>query len=159
MRDAVIKRLPWMALVLLGFGGLVAGAYAIGPVSARCSIVGAGTLTQSGGRIASFTGLAVAPAAGAESYDAAASSGPRLRSLRIARVVCSAGATAATVTGTGAIGGHSPLTYRIDFGLANVTHPTYRIRLGDGYDSGQLRMTGGTLRIAVGTSQRTARSE
>ena len=101
----------------------------------------------------------MAPAAGFESYNAAAGTGPRLRSLRIARVVCSSGATAATVTGTGAIGGHSPLTFRIDFGLQNVTHPTYRIRLGDGYDSGPLRMTAGRLGIGVGTSQRKARPE
>ena len=65
-----------MALVLLGFGGLVAGAYAIGPVPVPCSVAGAGTLAQRDGRVASFTGLAVAPVSGVENYDAAAGTGP-----------------------------------------------------------------------------------
>lgn len=119
--------------------------------TAGCKVTLGGRIETGGGDMATFGGVAQAKTAdrvaGQQEYaDHGAAPGLRFKSLTVDSVVCAEGGRA-TLRGTGRVDGDQPVQYRID--VTDSGEPgdadTYRIRLSNGYDSGERTLTGGNV--------------
>jgi hypothetical protein len=126
------------------------------PVSTPgCKFSGAGRITAANGDTAEFHGRVHVAALGARGSVFYVDRGPaqpfKLMSSQIAALVCSNGGESASVFGSATVAG-STLDFRIDVidaGAAGHTD-SFRIRLSNGYDSGEKRLERGSLQIRSG---------
>jgi hypothetical protein len=72
-------------------------------------------------------------------------------SINVLTVTCSADGTSASIFGTAKVNGAGSFDYRID--VRDLGEPgssdRYRIRLSNGYDSGDQQLVGGNVQIHV----------
>jgi hypothetical protein len=116
-----------------------------------CKVTYGGRITAANGDKATFGGNAKANGlSGQEEYQ---DHGPALNinvhSINVLSVVCSSDGKSASIFGTATINGGGTFDYRID--LKDLGEPgdtdTYRIRLSNGYDSGEQVLAGGNVQI------------
>ena len=127
----------------------------VAPAStAGCKVTGGGRITAKNGDKATFGGEARATssssASGNPEYTDHGPATPfKLKSTQVQAVVCSQDRKRATVFGRGTIDGSTQVSYRID--VTDNGEPgkndTYRIRLSNGYDSGEQRLEGGNVQV------------
>jgi hypothetical protein len=103
-------------------------------------------LTRNGDR-AHFAGTAVGSAStGRERYrDRGPANALLMRSHSIDAVSCPGGGRRASVFGTGSLAGGTSVSYRID--VTTAGGGSYRIQMGNGYDSGVDKLRRGSIRI------------
>src|SRR5262249_13459990 len=110
-----------------------------------CVASGHGVITAANGDQASFAMIAFAsPPRGIEIYRTQAF---RVRSHTVGAVTCSADETRASVFGEATLGSAETVKYRVD--VLRAKSPRYRIRLGNGYDSGTQPLHRGDIRIFI----------
>jgi Beta-propeller repeat len=126
------------------------------PVSTPgCKFSGSGRITAANGDTADFHGrvhVATLGARGSVFYvDRGPSQPLKLLSSQIAALVCSNGGESASVFGTATIAG-TTLDFRIDVVDAGAAgrNDSYRLRLSNGYDSGEQRLERGNVEIRSG---------
>lgn len=117
-----------------------------------CKVTGGGRITAANGDRATFEGNAQpgTPPKGDEQYqDLGPTTSLTFRSLRIDSIVCSADRTRASIFGTARVNGQSSFDFRIDARDAGEPgrNDTYRIRVSNGYDSGERKLDGGNIQI------------
>jgi hypothetical protein len=158
MTTRVRKRVLWASAIALAYCGLVALAYAIGPAAAECSIVGHGRITTARGDQASFRGLsATPPPRGSELYvDNGPARALHLTSLSVDRITCSADASRASIAGRAIATGSGSVAYLIELQLGPGAHgaDSFRLTLGNGYDSGAQPMHHASVDIHFGAAER-----
>jgi hypothetical protein len=116
-----------------------------------CKVTYGGRITAANGDRATFGGNAKAPDKGQQQYtDHGPATPMNVHSIDVLAVTCSADGTEATIFGRATIDGSGSFDYRID--LEDLATPgsggdTYRIRLSNGYDSGQQTLLGGNVQI------------
>jgi len=118
-----------------------------------CKVTYGGRITAANGDKATFGGNAQVPASGPqgqeEYQDHGAAADINVHSLTVDTVVCSADGTSASIFGTATVNGGGSYNYRID--LKDLAEPgtsdRYRIRLSNGYDSGEQVLEGGNIQI------------
>jgi len=118
-----------------------------------CKVTYGGRITAANGDKATFGGNAQVPASGPqgqeEYQDHGAATDINVHSLTVDTVVCSADGTSASIFGTATVNGGGSFNYRID--LKDLAEPgtsdRYRIRLSNGYDSGEQVLEGGNIQI------------
>ena len=120
--------------------------------TAGCKVTNGGRITASNGDKATFGGNSKATnedeAKGQEQYrDHGPATSFRFHSIRIETVICDGGQ--ATILGQGTVDGEGSYDFRID--VTDNGEPgeddTYRIRISNGYDSGQQPLEGGNLQV------------
>jgi hypothetical protein len=118
-------------------------------------VTAGGHITAPSGDKATFGGNAQAKSAdavkGQQTYiDHSVAGGLRFKSTQTTSVICDG--NRATILGAGEADGQ-PVTYRID--VTDNGEPgrddTYRIRLSNGYDSGEQRLRGGNVQVHGGS--------
>jgi CSLREA domain-containing protein len=120
---------------------------------AGCKVTYGGRITAANGDKATFGGNAQVPASGPKGEEDYQDHGPaqprNVHSLTVQAVTCSANKTQASIFGQATIDGAGTFDYRID--LKDLSEPgtsdTYRIRLSDGYDSGEQVLHRGNVQI------------
>jgi hypothetical protein len=117
-----------------------------------CKVTGGGTITAANGDRASFGGNAQVKKGvkGEETYsDPGPATSAKVKSLEIQAVACSADGTRASVFGRASVNGSGSYDVRID--LTDNGEPgrddRYRIRLSNGYDSGEQTLDGGNVQL------------
>ncbi len=115
-----------------------------------CKVTYGGHITAANGDPASFGGNAKAPAKGQEQFqDHGPAADMNVHSIDVQAVVCSRDGTSASIFGTATIDGAGSFDYRID--LQDLGEPgtsdTYRLRLSNGYDTGEQVLDGGNVQI------------
>jgi len=115
-----------------------------------CKVTYGGHITAANGDPASFGGNAKAPDKGQQQYtDHGPATPMNVHSISVTAVTCSADGTQASIFGQATIDGSGTFDYRID--LKDLDEPgtsdTYRIRLSNGYDSGEQVLDGGNVQI------------
>jgi Thrombospondin type 3 repeat len=119
--------------------------------TAGCKVTLGGRIDTGGGDMATFGGVAQAKTADRvagqlEYTDHGAADALRFKSLTVDSVVCADGGRA-TLRGTGVVDGDQPVQFRVD--VTDTGEPgdadTYRIRLSNGYDSGERTLAGGNV--------------
>jgi hypothetical protein len=123
--------------------------YALPASTPGCKVTGGGQIIATNGDAATFGGNAeVGPTgAGVKDQEQFTDEGPattlEVHSISIQTVLCSADKTEATIFGTAIINGTGSFDFRID--VKDLGQPgrndTYRIRLSNGYDSGEQKLT------------------
>jgi len=119
--------------------------------TAGCKVTYGGRITAANGDKATFGGNAKADGlTGQEEYqDHGPAADINVHSIDVLSVVCSSDGTQASIFGTATINGSGTFNYRID--LKDLGEPgssdTYRIRLSNGYDSGELVLKQGNVQI------------
>ena len=112
-----------------------------------------GRITAANGDKATLGGNAQVPASGPqgqeEYQDHGAAANLNVHSLTVDAVVCSRDGTSASIFGTATVNGGGTFDYRID--LKDLGEPStndrYRIRLSNGYDSGDQQLSSGNVQI------------
>jgi Bacterial Ig-like domain (group 1) len=130
--------------------GTAAKTWVIPTSTAGCKVTYGGRITAGNGDKATLGGNAQAPAKGQEEYqDHGAAAAMNVHSINVQAVTCSADGTSASIFGQATIDGAGTYDYRID--LKDLGEPgssdTYRIRLSNGYDSGEQTLEGGNVQI------------
>jgi Big-like domain-containing protein len=122
------------------------------PPGAGCKVTGGGQITAANGDKANFGGNAHpgTPPKGQEQYTDHGPATPiKFHSINVERISCSTDRTQATIEGKGTINGQGSFDYQID--VKDLGEPggndTYRIRLSNGYDSGEQTLDGGNIQI------------
>ena len=124
------------------------------PVSTEgCKVSYGGRIAAANGDKATFGGNAQVPAAGPKGQEQYVDHGSvqpmNVHSINVQAVTCSADGTQATIFGQATVDGSGTFDYRID--LTDLGEPgtadTYRIRLSNGYDSGEQVLDGGNVQI------------
>lgn len=116
-----------------------------------CKVTYGGRITAANGDKATFGGNAKGDGPkGNENYrDHGPAADLHVKSLTIQSVVCNAAGTQASIFGTASINGSGTFNFRID--VKDLGEPgssdTYRIRLSNGYDSGEQVLLGGNIQI------------
>jgi hypothetical protein len=121
--------------------------------TAGCKVTYGGRITAANGDKATFGGNAQVPASGPkgqeEYQDHGAAANLNVHSLTVDAVVCSRDGTSASIFGTATVNGGGTFDYRID--LKDLGEPgtndRYRIRLSNGYDSGDQQLSSGNVQI------------
>lgn len=119
--------------------------------TAGCKVTYGGRITTSDGDKATFGGNAKAsgPSGQEEYQDHGPAVDSNVHSIDVQAVTCSRDGTMASIFGTATIDGAGSFVYRID--LKDLGEPgtsdTYRIRLSNGYDSGEQVLSGGNVQI------------
>jgi hypothetical protein len=119
------------------------------PVGAAegCKVTYGGRITAANKDKATVGGNAQAPNKGQEEYQDHGPAQPRnVHSINVTSVTCSPDKTQASIFGQATINGAGTFNYRIDVKDLGKTG-TYRIRLSDGYDSGEQTLEGGNVQI------------
>ena len=124
--------------------------WVVPPSVEGCKVTYGGRITAANDDKATFGGNAQAPFKGQEQYQ---DHGPavdiNVHSIEITSVTCSADGTQASIFGQATINGEGTFDFRID--LKDLGEPgtsdTYRIRLSNGYDSGEQVLEGGNVQI------------
>jgi uncharacterized repeat protein (TIGR01451 family) len=122
------------------------------PTGSGCKVTGGGQITAANGDKASFGGNAhpgTPPKGQLEYTDHGPASRLRVKSVSVLSITCSSDGREATITGKATINGQGSFDYRID--VRDLGEPgrtdTYRIRLSNGYDSGEQTLKGGNIQI------------
>jgi uncharacterized repeat protein (TIGR01451 family) len=122
------------------------------PTGAGCKVTVGGQITAANGDKANFGGNAQpgTPPKGQLQYtDHGPVSPLKVHSLSVLSITCSADRKQATITGKATVNGQGSFDYRID--VKDLGEPgrndTYRIRLSNGYDSGEQQLKGGNIQI------------
>jgi hypothetical protein len=115
-----------------------------------CKVTYGGRITADNGDKATFGGNAQAPTKGQEEYqDHGPAADMNVHSLNVQAVTCSSDGTQASIFGEATIDGSGTFDYRID--VEDLGEPgsndTYRIRLSNGYDSGEQTLESGNVQI------------
>lgn len=133
-------------------GDTASKTYVAPPSTDRCRVSNGGRITATGGDKATFGGNAqVKPTPkGEQTYQDHGPATPvSLKSIAVLAVTCNGTRTRASIFGTARVGIHGSVDFRID--LADNGEPgsddTFRIRLGNGYDSGEQKLEGGNVQI------------
>ena len=119
--------------------------------TAGCKVTYGGRITAANGDKATFGGNAKADgSSGQEQYrDHGPAASMNVHSIDVLAVVCSSDGTEASIFGTATVDGAGSFDYRID--LKDLGEPgtsdTYRIRLSNGYDSGEQLLDRGNVQI------------
>jgi hypothetical protein len=122
------------------------------PVSTPgCKVNYGGRITADNGDKATFGGNAKADGLkGQQQYqDHGPADDMNVHSIDVLSVVCSADGTEASIFGTATVDGGGSFDFRIDVTDAGEpgSSDTYRIRLSNGYDSGEQLLEGGNIQI------------
>jgi hypothetical protein len=131
--------------------GTAAKQWVLPGSAAGCKVTYGGRITAANGDKATFGGNAKADGLkGQEQYtDHGPATPMNVHSIDVRAVTCSADGTQASIFGRATINGAGSFDYRID--LKDLGEPgrndTYRIRLSNGYDSGERRLEGGNVQI------------
>jgi hypothetical protein len=131
--------------------GTAAKAWVIPASTAGCKVTYGGRITAANGDMATFGGNAQANGLkGQEQYrDHGPAANLNVHSINVLSVVCSSDGTEASIFGTATVNGSGTFDYRID--LKDLDEPgssdTYRIRLSNGYDSGEQVLEGGNVQV------------
>ena len=118
------------------------------PSTEGCKVTQGGWILTSAGDRANFGGNAHVPPKGHENY-VDHGTGMHVSSIDILSVVCSEDGTMASIFGTATIDGAGSFVFRIDV-VDNGepgTNDRYRLRLSNGYDSGNQLLQGGNVQI------------
>jgi hypothetical protein len=123
-----------------------------------CTVTNAGKITAANGDKATFSGNAGTSATGAasgqEKYQYHGAAGlTQIRELSVLAVVCNPDRVHATVFGKASVGGAGSFYFRVDvgdLGESGVGRDTYRILVGNGYDSGLGTLEGGNVQVRGG---------
>ena len=124
------------------------------PVSTEgCKVSYGGRIAAANGDKATFGGNAQVPAAGPKGQEQYRDHGPaqpmKVHSIDVQAVTCSADGTQATIFGQATVDGSGTFDFRID--VQDMGEPgtadTYRIRLSNGYDSGEQVLDRGNVQI------------
>jgi hypothetical protein len=116
-----------------------------------CKVTQGGRITADNGDKATFGGNAkpTTPRGEEEYRDHGPADDMNVHSIRIQAVVCNADETAASIFGKARIDGGGSYDFRID--VRDNGEPgrqdTYRMRLSNGYDSGEHKLRGGNVQI------------
>jgi hypothetical protein len=116
-----------------------------------CKVTYGGRITTTDGDKATFGGNAKGsgPSGQEEYQDHGSTVDINVHSIDVQAVVCSADGLSASIFGTATINGAGSVDYRID--VTDQGEPgssdTYRIRLSNGYDSGEQTLSGGNVQI------------
>jgi hypothetical protein len=119
--------------------------------TAGCKVTYGGRITADNGDKATFGGNAKGTGpSGQEQYrDHGPATAINVHSIDVLAVSCSRDRTMAGIFGTATIGGAGSFVYRID--VQDLGEPgasdTYRIRLGNGYDSGEHVLSRGNVQL------------
>jgi hypothetical protein len=113
----------------------------------HCRVTFKGQILTRNGDRAHLAGTAVGSATtGRERYrDRGPANALLMRSHTIDAVSCPAGGRRASVFGTGSLAGGTSVSYRID--VTTAGGGSYRIQMGNGYDSGVDKLRRGSIRI------------
>jgi hypothetical protein len=118
------------------------------PSTAGCKVTQGGRIVTSAGDRANFGGNAHVPPKGHENY-VDHGTGMHVGSIDVLSVVCSEDGTMASIFGTATIDGAGSFVFRID--VVDLGEPgtsdRYRLRLSNGYDSGDQQLAGGNVQI------------
>lgn len=119
--------------------------------NAACKVTYGGRITAANGDKATFGGNAKGsrPAGQEEFQDHGPAVVINVHSINVLAVTCSADGTDASIFGKATINGSGSFDYRIDvqdLGEPGTTD-TYRIRLSNGYDSGEQVLSGGNVQV------------
>ena len=116
-----------------------------------CKVTYGGQITAANGDEATFGGNANGDGPkGNENYqDHGPAAALHVKSIEIQSVVCNAAGTTASIFGTASINGSGTFDFRIDLKDLGESgsSDTYRIRLSNGYDSGERVLRGGNVQI------------
>ncbi|HEX6132070.1 MAG TPA: post-COAP-1 domain-containing protein [Actinomycetota bacterium] len=116
-----------------------------------CKVTGGGRIVAANGDKATFGGNAKGDGpSGQEQYqDHGPAMDLNVHSIEILAVTCSADGTSASIFGTATVNGAGSFDFRID--VKDLGEPgdtdRYRIRLSNGYDSGDQQLVGGNIQI------------
>jgi hypothetical protein len=115
-----------------------------------CKITYGGRITAANGDKATFGGNAKAPDKGQEQYtDHGPATPMNVHSIEVQAVTCNTAGTEGRIFGTATINGTGSFDFRID--VKDLGEPgssdTYRIRISNGYDSGDRVLEGGNIQI------------
>jgi hypothetical protein len=119
--------------------------------SAGCKVTYGGRITADDGDKATFGGNAKGsgPSGQEQFLDHGPAAVLNVHSVTVLAVTCSRDRTSASVFGTARVAGSAVTNFRID--LTDAGEPgqsdTYRLRLGNGYDSGAHTLLGGNVQI------------
>lgn len=125
--------------------------WAIPPSTPGCKVTNGGRITAANGDKATFGGTAQADGLrGNEEYqDHGPAVNINVHSIDVQSVVCSADGKQASIFGTATVNGSGVFNFRID--VKDLGEPgradTYRIRLSNGYDSGERVLDQGNIQI------------
>jgi hypothetical protein len=126
-------------------------AWVIDESTEGCKVTYGGRITAANGDKATFGGNAKADGLkGNENYqDHGPVADMHVKSTTILAVICSADGTSASIFGTATVDGAGSFDFRID--VRDLGEPgtadRYRIRLSNGYDSGDQQLEGGNIQI------------
>jgi len=120
--------------------------------TAGCKVTGGGRLTAANGDKATFGGSAFGsgPSGEEEYQDHGDVAAMNVHSISVEAVTCSADKTSASIFGFATIDGGGSFVFRIDvrdLGEPGAGVDRYRIRLSNGYDSGNQLLVGGNIQI------------
>jgi hypothetical protein len=125
--------------------------WVIPPSTPGCKVTNGGRITAANGDKATFGVNAQADGPkGEENYQDHGPATPmHVKSIDVLAVVCSADRTQASIFGTATVNGAGTFDFRID--VKDLDEPgrndTYRMRLSNGYDSGEKVLEGGNIQI------------
>jgi hypothetical protein len=151
MRPIARKRHSIVALAVVLFAG-VAGQAAAVPEDgeAGCKITYGGRIDTAAGDKATFGGVVHADKGQQEYQDHGPATDINVHSIDVQSVFCVSDAfAAATITGLATVNGEGSFEYQLDLVDAGEpgTADIYRIRLSNGYDSGEQVLVGGNVQI------------
>lgn len=132
-------------------GDIAAKSWILPTSTAGCKVSTGGQIAAANGDSASFGGNAkgTGPSGEVEYQDHGPAEDINVHSIDILAVTCSDDGTTASIFGTATIDGAGSFDYRIDVTDQGEpgTSDTYRIRLSNGYDSGEQVLSGGNIQI------------
>ena len=132
-------------------GDTAAKTWILPSSTAGCKVTYGGRITADNGDKATFGGNAkgTGPSGQEEFQDHGPADAMNVHSIDVRAVTCTRDRTAASIFGTATVDGGGSVLYRID--VQDLGEPgstdTYRIRLGNGYDSGAQVISGGNVQI------------
>jgi hypothetical protein len=131
-------------------GDTAAKTWVVPASTPGCKVTYGGRITAANGDKATFGGNAQAPDKGQEEYrDHGPAADLNVHSIDVQAVTCSSDGTQASIFGTATINGSGTFDYRID--VEDLGEPgrddTYRIRLSNGYDSGEQELESGNVQV------------
>ncbi len=131
--------------------GMATKVFVLSGSTEGCKVTYGGRITAANGDKATFGGNAKADGLkGNENYqDHGPATEMHVKSSSILAVVCSSDGTSASIFGTATVDGAGSFDFRID--VRDLGEPgsadRYRIRLSNGYDSGDQQLEGGNIQI------------
>jgi len=151
MRPNAPMRNVVVALAIVLFAGLAGPAAADPPETEEgCKVTYGGRIDTAAGDKATFGGVVHAGKGQQEFQDHGPATDINVHSITVESVFCVSDAfAAATITGLATVNGEGSFEYRLDLVDAGEpgTADLYRLRLSNGYDSGEQVLVGGNVQI------------